>query len=77
MILPHLGHQLHLGSDDSAGDEKSPPRDWSHKLWPRPMGTAGTCWEAHGVMPRDIHLLNGSGIPHLFILQPRMRTRAS
>ena len=28
--------------DDSASEEKSPPKDWSHRLWPSPTGATDT-----------------------------------
>ena len=74
MILPHLGHQLHPGSDDSTG-ETSPPRDWSHRLQPRPTGRANTRWEVPWSNAQSLISSMAQAPPGLFTTQPRLRTQ--
>ena len=76
MILPYLGHQLHPRSDDSA-EEESPPRDWSYRLWPRPIGMAGTRWGglcSH--VPSSICSM-AQAPTYFFTPQPSLRTQSS
>lgn len=74
MILLHLGHQLHPRSDDSTG-ETSPPRDWSHRLQPRPTGTANARWEVPRSKAQSLISSMAQAPPGLFTTQPRLRTQ--